>query len=234
MRWSRITQQCSLGMGNARRIAGVYLEGRILPVGTIIPENFKGLADIENIYIPSNYLAPYEPDESDYPMLYMLWPQTKPKGYKAELQDTLEENAWYEIASPSKRSGHIGLSSVPYGLSALMDTEGVCKAGQMAIVGDIVPSQFFSGLSALHLEQFQRMGAVALRWLADYAPNQRAEYMKELAWPVIRRVYPSKDERIALYSQFPASNPETKVAVSTAPNEMKIAPFKRAKTRKEQ
>jgi hypothetical protein len=210
MKWYLITPECSLGMENPISIEGMYEVRRILPVGTIIPAIWKYSHDIENLYLPANYLAETEPSEKDYALLYMLWPQTRPNRLAIPFVENpyignpeTWVNVWYEIQGMN----HKRLSSVPYGVSALMDIEGVCKAGQVAKTGDIVPAAFFAGLSTEQFEQFLRMGIVSQSWLSNYPAHYRAEYMQVFARPVMARAALSPYQKEALYEQFSAMAP---------------------------
>lgn len=207
MKWYLITQECSFGMQHPQSIEKMYVERRILPVGTIIPEIWKGRHDIENLYLPKNYLVEWEPDESDFALLYMLWPQVRPAGMRVPLVENHYIGsagswvaAWYQIAHPKRN----GLSSIPYGVSALMDIEGICYAGQTALVGDIVPAAFFAGLNNEQFDRLLRMGAVSLKWLAGCPEEYRAQYPKYLGSPTIERAVLSPFERDELLKTFPA------------------------------
>lgn len=233
MRWFMITPLCSFGMQHVSSIPNVFIEGRILPVGTIIPDSFKGISDIENLYIPKGQLIEAYPTEYDLALLYMLWPHCKPKTYKAVFWPEItvaRENDWYQIEAPDKR----GLSSIPYAVSALADVNGICSVGDIAKVGDIVPASFFTGLSDAQFMQFERMGAVNLEWLNAYQPAQRAEYMRILAKPVMRRIAVDRYQKESLFQKFPAMSPEYK-ASSKAQKEdetIPVAPIKRKTTKK--
>lgn len=231
MRWYMVTPECSSGMQDLKTIPDVYEAGRILPPGSIVPESWKGARAVQDLYMPKNYLVPYEPTEADYPLLYMIWPNERPRAYKvADVENpAISDNAWFEVLAPDAKRN---MSGIPYGLSALRDVAGVCKAGQMATVGGIVPSAFFTGLNIFQLEQIQQTGVISNDWLDGYRHEQKVEYLRFLARPLIRRAYPTKTEKQALYEKFPAMNPAN---VTNVTQEIKTdeKPAPRRKTRKD-
>jgi hypothetical protein len=209
--WYIVTPACVYGMQDVRTIDGMYEAGRILPVGSIVPLEWKGRQLINDLYVPANYLESYTPTDEDMPLLYMLWPSIRPRSYTAELVDNPRvgrhgawAHGWYEICKPDERRN---MSSVPYGIAALMDIEGVCKAGDVALAGDIVPAAFFAGLSAVQVDRLETIGLCSETWLSRYPVKERPNYLRYYARAAIRRVGVTAEQKAALYERYPALNP---------------------------
>lgn len=205
------------GMEDARDMAGVYEKGRILPTGSIVPLEWKGRQAINDLYLPAHYLEEYNPSAEDMALLYMLWPAVRPASFPIALVDnprigTSEKWAggWYQVQAPHIKSR---LCSVPYGLAALMDIEGVCQAGDIALVGDIVPAPFFAGLNLAQFERLETMGLTSVQWLNRFPLDNRADYLRKIARPAIARVAIATHEKEALYQKFPAMNPNRVIEI---------------------
>jgi hypothetical protein len=214
-KWYMVTPECSYGMQDTKSTEGMYEANRILPVGSIVPFEWKGLQRIRDLYIPANYLVDYEPSEDDWPILYMLWPSLRPHN----VQFSFVENprignpdswaaGWYQVQKPDAKRN---MSSVPYGLAALCDVEGICKAGDVVMPGDIVPAPFFAGLSFSQFERLETIGLCSEQWLDTFDARWRGKYLQILARPAIERVAVSIPQRQALYEKFPAMSPQVKV-----------------------
>lgn len=206
--WYIITPACSYGMQDVKTIDGIYEANRILPVGSIVPLEWKGRQRINDLYVPANYLEAYIPTDEDLPLLYMLWSSVKPDSYQASLADNPRigkqgawASGWYEICPPDERRN---MSSVPYGVAALMDIEGVCKAGDMALVGDIVPAAFFAGLNAAQFDRLETIGLCSETWLSRFPMRERPNYLRHLARPAIRRVGVNAVQKAELLKKYPA------------------------------
>lgn len=222
-KWYLITPECSAGMQNGDGdVDGMYFDRRILPVGCVIPLEWKGRQRIQDLYLPAGHLQEYEPNDSDWPILYMLWGAVRPYGIKFPIVDNPRigspqkwASGWYQISAPDPRKG---LSSVPYGVMALCDVEGICKAGDVAMVGDIVPAPFFAGLDAEQFDRLETIGLCSQSWLNAFEPHYRAEYMKHLASPVMERYHASPYEKDKLFEKFPAMRPPSISEVVEVPN----------------
>jgi hypothetical protein len=213
------------GMEDARDMEGVYCKGRILPTGSIVPLEWKGRQAINELYLPAGYLEEYTPSHEDMALLYMLWPAIRPHGFSASLVDNMRvgspgkwASGWYQIQAPHAKSR---MCSVPYGVAALMDVEGVCKAGDIALVGDVVPAPFFAGLTMGQFDRLETTGLTSLEWLARFPSDNRAEYIRKVARPVIARIAVASHEKEALLEKFPAMNPNAVQEVPKAAKTIK-------------
>jgi hypothetical protein len=218
-KWYMVTPECGHGMQDLKDTYGVYLAGRILPVGSIIPLGWKGQQKIRDLYLPVNYLMDYDVQEEDWAILYALWPAMRPNDFTMPIVDNyrIQQNgewvgAWYKIASPDEKRN---MSSVPYAYAALADVEGVCKAGDLAFSGDIVPAAFFAGLDTNQFDRLLEIGLCSDSWLNTWPRQYRSGYLRELSRPVMEQVGVPKDEREMLYQKFPALRPQDKTAVPT-------------------
>lgn len=210
--WYLISPECSAGMENGDgTIEGMYIDRRILPIGSMVPLEWKGRQRIRDIYLPAHQLMEYEPEEEDWAILYMLWPAVRPDNsvFLSVSNNRIGTegawaSGWYRILEPDPAKR---FSSVPWGVSALCNIEGICQAGQLAMVGDIVPAAFFSGLSPEQFDRLETIGLCSAKWLATYEQHYRAEYLRKLATPVMERIGVSLQEREVLYAKFPAMRP---------------------------
>jgi hypothetical protein len=226
MNWYLITRFCVYGMQDTRDIEGMYTKGRILPIGSIVPQEWKGRQAIQDLYLPANYLEAYEPDESDWNILYMLWSGVRPNDFKAQwVENSRIKGAngqwaagWYQIQAPDERRS---MSSVPYGVSALMDVDGVCKAGDVAMAGDIVPAAFFAGLSYEQFDRLETIGLCSPSWLNNHPARARGDYLRHFARPVMQRVAVDPQRREMLYKKYPALNPNAVIEAPKAPSKAK-------------
>jgi hypothetical protein len=206
------------GIQDTKMMDGVYIAERILPVGAMVPLEWKGQQRVRDLYLPSSYMEEYTPLEEDWPILYALWPSLRPLNYKGVFVPnsrvgTPEQwaSGWYKISEPD---GLRNMSSVPYGYAALCDIDGICRAGDIAMSGEIVPAAFFAGLN---LEQFDRLETIGLcsqSWLNKW-PERHSHYMRGFARPVMERVMVSPSQKAALLEKYPALQaknevPETK------------------------
>jgi hypothetical protein len=220
-KWYLISPECNFGMQDLKDTHGMYFKERILPVGSIVPFEWKGRQRIQDLYLPMNYLTEYEPTEEDIPILYALWPSLRPLKYRGVVVENHHigspdnwASGWYKIAEPDELRG---LSSVPYAYAALCDVEGICRAGDLAFSGDIIPPAFFAGLSTTQFERLESIGLASESWLNTWPRQYRVGYMRMLARPVMERVGVTKEQKDELLAKFPALAPkeETKTVVKT-------------------
>jgi hypothetical protein len=171
------------------------LKGSVVPYeyfGNVPPDRFANLLGRGDI-------VPYEPKNEEIEILYTCYPAVIPKAakFKTHVDGIMSYGrAWYRVDE-----------SVPYGLAALVDIQGVCKVGDVAFAGDIVPSKFFAGLT---MEQFQRLetcGLITDKYIESLAPDVRA---RQKYHGFVYRYAPDKYELQGLYERFPATNPERK------------------------
>jgi hypothetical protein len=200
------------GMEDAKDMDGVYIKGRVLPTGSIVPLEWKGKQAINDLYLPANYLEPYTPSHDDMALLYMLWPAMRTTSYQASFVENMRigrdgqwASGWYQVVAPHEKSR---MCSVPYGIAALMDIDGICKAGDVAMVGDIVPAPFFAGLNFAQFDRLETTGLTSLEWLSRFPVGNRAEYLRRIARPAIARVAVTAHEKAALLEKYPAMNPQ--------------------------
>lgn len=223
--WYIVTKACIYGMQDVRTMDGIYEAGRILPVGSIVPLEWKGRRLIQDLYLPANFLEPYTPGDDDWPILYMLWPSVKPDSYTAKQVDNPRigkqgtwAHGWYEICKPDAKRN---MSSVPYGVTALLDVEGICTAGDTALVGDIVPAAFFAGLSAAQFDRLETIGLCSEAWLNQFPLEQHPDYYRHLARPVIRRVGVNATQKAELLKKYPALDPHAVLEIPKAKSKRK-------------
>lgn len=219
--WYIILPECSTGMESVESEAPpeIYLSGRVLPVGSIIPSAWfsqKRLNIIHSWYIPKGYIQEYVPTDDEYPMLYMFYKGARPQGVKFPFVDNPRigtpdnwANVWYEVIGLNPRNR---LCSVPYGISALVDIEGICNAGDTAFIGDIIPAPFLAGISESIFNRLENVGLCATSWLTNYA--RQAEYLTHLARPAIRRANLDPFQKELLYEKYPAMRPKPIVEAS--------------------
>lgn len=211
-KWYLISPECNFGMQDVKDTHGMYFKERILPVGTMVPLEWKGRQRIQDLYIPMNYLTEYEPTEEDLPILYALWPSLRPLNYKGVFVENHHigspgqwAGGWYKIAEPDALRN---LSSVPYAYAALCDVEGICKAGDLAFSGDIVPPAFFAGMNPNQFERLESIGLVSETWFNQWPREKRVGYTRVLARPVMERVGISREQKEQLLAKFPALAPK--------------------------
>lgn len=213
-KWFMITPECGHGMQDLKDMHGIYLAGRILPVGSIIPLEWKGQQRVRDLYLPVNYLMDYDVQDEDWAILYALWPAIRPNDFTIPVVDNyrIQNNgAWYKICEPDEKRN---MSSVPYAYSALCDVEGICKAGDLAFSGEIVPASFFTGLNSNQFDRLLEIGLCSDSWLNTWPRQYRTGYLRDLARPVMEQVAVPREQRESLYQRFPAMNPQTVVEAS--------------------
>lgn len=172
-------------------------KGAVVPLeyfGAVPPDRFSNL-------LARGDIVPYSPKDSELEILYTCYPAVIPKGAKFTSQPNgimSYQRAWYIVRD-----------TVPYGLAALCDIAGICKTGDVAMAGDIVPAKFFAGLT---MEQFNRLevcGLITDRYLESLAPDVLKRLKHE---GFVYRSSPDKYELQGLYEKFPAMNPENKTS----------------------
>lgn len=211
-KWYLVAPECNYGMQDLKTTEGLYLAGRILPVGAIVPLEWKGLQRVNNLYLPAFQLLEYELAEDDLAILMALWPSVRPLNYRQPLVENSRigspdawAGGWYKICYPDEKRN---MSSVPYAYSALCDVEGICRVGDLAHSGEIVPAAFFAGLSLNQFDRLETIGLCSDTWLSTWPRQYRVGYMRELARPVMERVGVSRDEKEMLLAKFPALSPK--------------------------
>lgn len=186
-------------------IDGVRMADKKAFPGTIIPGLWFDMvndSDFENLFIQGhNAITPYSPSADELPLLYTLFPATRPnRGLKAVERGGLAlKNKWYRV------SEHVAML---YGVAALVKVEGVCDAGDVAMAGDIIPAAFFAGLSIEQINVLERDTVYSKEWLDSQSREFRARFMRAKK-PQIMRVAPSPMELINLYKRYPGANPES-------------------------
>lgn len=199
-KWYLITTEEFHGIQDLQTTEGMYIAERILPVGSIVPLEWKGRQRVEDLYLPMDAMREYTPTQEDWPILYALWPSLRPLDYQTP-QLAAPSHAWYKITPPDARRN---MSSVPFAYSALCDVEGVCKQGDLAHCGDIVPSAFFTGMNLAQMERLETVGLCATSWIDVHPPDYRAVYMKGFARPAIERVGLDPIRKLEMLEKFPA------------------------------
>lgn len=200
------------GMSALHTIEGIRIEGRQVLGGLIIPGLWFrdiGDSDFESLFVKGyRSIEAYNPSAEELPILFSLYPAMAPKTLKPVGNGAGSlQNKWYRVAS------HV---QVAWGVAALCTVAGVCKAGDVAYEGDVVPAQWFSGLSKEQLSRLERTGARSDVWF----DAQDAEYRAKNGFlPPILRYGPNPIELLSLYEQFPGANPNAAVvSVETAPS----------------
>jgi hypothetical protein len=189
-------------------IDGIRQTDKIAYAGTIVPgEWFKLVNDqIFDDLLVNGYeaITAYQPPMEELPLLYTLYPATRPKTVKAAEHGGLSlKNKWYRVPEHE---------AMVYGIAALVSIEGVCKAGDVAWPGDVIPAQWFAGLSIENIGRLERLGATSQLWLNGQDPSIQARYM---GWvkPQILRIAPNIIELQNLYAKYPGANPNATPAI---------------------
>lgn len=182
------------------RIDGIRLPKTVsLRKGDIAPlEYFSAMSpDRFETMIKRGDMQAYHPKDNELEILYSCYPATIPVGAKFKIKPDgimAFARAWYQLND-----------ALPYGLAALIEIKGICKVGDTAFPGDIVPAKFFAALSMEQFNQLEGYGLSFASYLESLAPDVR-----ELFRPsgYLNRVAPNKFELPSLYEKFPAMNPE--------------------------
>lgn len=192
------------GSTSTTEIEGIRFADKLITGGMIVPGLwFRDVSDgdFENIFINGyNAIEAYTPSAEELPILYSLYPAMMPKGLKPAVNGALSlKNKWYKVAQHSQ---------VVWGVAALCTVKGVCKAGDVAFAGDIVPSQWFAGLSKDQLNRMERMGARSSIWF----DAQEAEYRAKNGFKApIERYAPNPIELLKLYEKFAGAAPNAEL-----------------------
>jgi hypothetical protein len=189
-------------------IDGIRMADKFVQPGVIIPGDwFKLVNDqvFDDLFVNGyEAITVYQPTAEELPVLYTLYPATRPKMVKAAERGGIDlKNKWYRVAT------HDGMV---YGIAALCTIEGVCKAGDVAYAGDVIPAAFLAGLSIENISRLERSGAVSMAWVNGQTPDLQAQYMAKLQ-PQLVRLAPNPIELQNLYAKYPGANPNAKPAI---------------------
>lgn len=201
------------GLSSLTDIEGVRLMDKDVMGGAIVPGLwFRDVpdADFESIFISGYHaIQAYSPSAEELPILYTLYPAMMPKSVKMPGNSAARlQNKWFKVASHKQ---------MVYGVAALCTVQGVCKAGDVALAGDIVPGQWFAGLTIDQLNLMERCGARSAIWFDAQAPEYRARSGHKA--PIER--YPANPiETLSLYEKFPGANPKAKIASAESAEEL--------------
>lgn len=189
-------------------ITGIRMAEKNAFPGTIIPGAWFDMVnddDFHNLLIDGyGAVTPYEPSADELPLLYTLFPATRPKsGLKVATNGGLVlKNKWYRV------SEHVAML---YGIAALVKVDGVCAAGEVAFGGDIIPSHWLAGLSIEQINVLERDTVYSQEWLNAQSREFRAKFMRSNK-PQLLRISPSPMELKNLYKRFPGADPKAAVA----------------------
>ena len=162
--------------------------------GAIIPGMwFRDVSDAvlqETIIQGYEAIEAYNPSDEELPILWTVYPATMPKTVKVVAGGAGSlKNKWYKIAPNNETS--------IAGIAALCTVKGVCKAGEIAQRGDVIPAQWFSGLSIQQLELLENRGVMSAAWLNA----QDASHKTRNKSPLLRYT-PKPAELVELTKKF--------------------------------
>lgn len=185
-------------------IEGIRQIDKKVLVGTILPgEFFRDVPDtVFNDLFVGGYRAieAYTPSAEELPLLYTLYPKAMPKSVPVPANGASSlKNKWYKVNSHD---------FMLWGVTALATVKGICKAGDTAFAAEIVPAQFFAGLSIEQLNRLERIGAASPIVMNTLETDWHGVIMN--AAPIARYA-PNAIELLRLYEKFPAANPETPI-----------------------
>ncbi len=189
-------------------IDGIRQVDKVAYTGTIIPgEWFKLVNDqiFEDLFVNGySAITAYQPSAEELPLLYTLYPATRPKTMNAAENGGLRlKNKWFRVPEHE---------AMVYGVTALCTVDGVCKAGDIVFPGDVIPAQFLAGLSIENISRLERLGATAQAWLQSQDAALQARYMSWIK-PQLLRITPQAIELQNLYAKFPGANPDSTPAI---------------------
>lgn len=184
-------------------IDGIRLAEKFAFPGTIIPGAWFDMvrdSDFNDLFIDGyQAISAYTPSSEELPLLYTLFPATRPKtSIKAAVNGGLSlKNKWYRVTEHH---------AMLYGVAALVTVEGVCKAGDVAFAGDIIPSHWFAGLTLQQINVLERDTVYSKEWVNSQSREFVTQFMRANK-PQIVRVAPEPMELINLYKRYPGANP---------------------------
>lgn len=176
-------------------IEGIRKQGAIAYSGSIVPaEWFSAMPhDRFQILVGRGDIAPHKATDSEIELLYTCFPSLIPSSAKFKVDPKgaiTYQNAWYRVND-----------APAWGLVALVDVQGICKAGEIAYSGDIVPAKFFAALSIEQLHRLETHGLFSDSFLEYLAPDVRRNVRNT---GFIDRYAVDKYEKEALIAKFPA------------------------------
>lgn len=202
-KWYVINKVASGGVSADSSIEGIRHRGNQLYPCSIVPGDY--FRDVTSQYEALIFSAPpaghqvalpYEPEQDEFALLYTVYPATIPD---TEISPITEGKPirprWYRVSNT-----HF----VPTGLQALVTVEGVCQRGDVANRGDIVPMQWFAGLSMAQLERLTQTGVTSLKQWNSYGSNKH----KIRVVPLLETYAPDPLELESLYAQYPGAHPD--------------------------
>lgn len=187
---------CNDPLGATVAIEGVRIVKNISAIrGYIIPHEYFAATPVDRVQLllERGDIQAYQPQDDELEILYTCFPALVPKSAKFKRQGTINHKEWYQVGA-----------FLPYGLAALVDIDGICKRGDVAFEGDIIPRAFLSALSMEQVARLESQGLVANRYLESLAPDVRK---KRRLVGAIQRYFPDRYQLQDLMKQFPAMNP---------------------------
>lgn len=187
---------------------GIRKEGKRLFAGAMIPAEW--VQDVPDTHLPILFdseaqggmalFDAYEPDTEDELILYTVFPAIKPPVRFKQLYDG--STKWFRVTR-----------DVPYGIAALRSVDGICKAGDIAYEGDIIPIQWLSALPYDAIRRLSDTGLRSLQW-AQGLNNEQVKILKGMAkYPVIVTYRPTSHELETLYEQYPGTHPDFNIPI---------------------
>lgn len=177
-KWYKVTQGAKHGLRASTTIEGIRVIESVAWTGWVIPGRyFDDLSDSQLgliVNMPPNgrgAAVPYDPETDEYLVLYTIFPAMLPSSRTIEIAQDYGKR--FVRVRPNAFNG----------LLALCDVPGVCEAGQVAEIGEVIPMKWFSGLDQ---QQFAKL--VELDLVEPYTPDPM--------------------ERDVLYEQYPGANPD--------------------------
>lgn len=198
--WYCVAWNKSISAGTS--IDGIRIAGQVLHTGAMLPREW--LQDVPNSRLKMLFdkrqhglFDAYEPSADDELILYSAYPALKPSiRFKNQFEGKAQ---WYQVTK-----------NAPFGIAALRTVDGVCKVGDVAKAGDIIPSQW---LSALDYGQIRRLCTEGLRsrHFVKTLPQEQAKLLNQsMTFPLLRHYKPTALMLEALHEQYAGTHPNFK------------------------
>lgn len=206
--WYEIHHTGAQGLNAATDIDGIRVQNASAWSGDVIPGRwFDDTPDdrLEIILQGRQMAAPYQPQDKEYPLLYTIYPGMIPDGAtfnSASDGPAHYKNKWYQVHIFEINSLIGGAYN---GLAALVTVPGICKAGQVAAPGDIVPVQWFSALDS---QQFRCLTVDRMVLSQTKHSTQDMLIKRNFAKARLVSVRPQPQELQELYQRFPGADPD--------------------------
>ena len=206
MKHSGLSEWYTVSWGNSINsslgsIDGIRNDNTILTAGDIVPRDWFNLVPANRLALvidDMNAFDTYEIDADEESLLYTVYPAKKPEVNFAA-KHRLRRSQWFRVSS-----------TCPVGIMALRTVDGVCKVGDVAMAGDIIPSQWLSGLDMDAINRLCNSGLRSHKWELSLTSEQQKMLNDARDKPLLIRFNPPPSHLKGLYAKYPGTRSDFK------------------------